>query len=118
MRMDDHTRVWAEYEDLLERSRVQFAQLRELPLYGRKLWERACPASAPHACALLQCSPAAEQAGNHGAQASTTMRSSCLRRCGHISRVTGAPQTPLRALHQNTTRMPPAATEPPRAEPP
>jgi hypothetical protein len=61
MRMDDHTRVWAEYEDLLERSRVQFAQLRELPLYGRKLWERACPASAPRVCALLQCSPAAER---------------------------------------------------------
>ena len=57
--MDDHSRVWAEYEDLLERSRVQFAQLRELPLYARKLWERACPVSVRNSCALASCGPGA-----------------------------------------------------------
>lgn len=64
----DDRSVWPQYEDLLERSRqqvrstcvcvlksvctcklrklssnTQFAQLRELPLYGRKQWERAHP---------------------------------------------------------------------------
>lgn len=56
----DDRGVWPAYEELLERSRLQFAQLRELPLYGRKLWERARPRSV-YMCAWLAGSRIAER---------------------------------------------------------